>query len=413
MCRTGEYGALDTHVEAKIARWVYRLGKGFVRPGTDVKLRELRNILLIRTDALGDMVVSSAFFRELRRNCPKAHITLICAPVMRNLVERCPYIDEILCFDKRYPKHNFLHNLKATNRFARKYLRARRYDLAIYMQHLAMTTYPEAWLAFFSGAGRRMTWSETVDRDKHDCYEGANDLFYTDLLDDERWPRTHEVDSMLAFLEYLQMPIKDRSLELWTDEQDEQFVDELFRRAGIDAGKMKIVVNLSTSYLPRDWPVDRYLVVCRRIREEYAPEFVLVGAGKTAAQYSQVFCSSFPNVLDLTNQTTLRQTCAAMKRCDFYLGGDTGPLHIAAACGLDGVGIYHQALNHKGPAYNPSVWFAPWQCNIKVLRPEHPLPGCEEGCVSDQPHCILQITADQVYESMKNAIESRRRKVGN
>src|SRR6516165_1230519 len=60
-----------------------------------------RRILVVRLDEIGDVVLCSAFLRELRRNFPCATITLIVKPATRNLVELCPYVDEVLTFDWR------------------------------------------------------------------------------------------------------------------------------------------------------------------------------------------------------------------------------------------------------------------------------------------------------------------------
>ena len=57
---------------------------------------EQLNILVIRLDAIGDNVLNSGFLRELRRNYPSARITLVVNPVVYQLVELCPYVNEIV-----------------------------------------------------------------------------------------------------------------------------------------------------------------------------------------------------------------------------------------------------------------------------------------------------------------------------
>ena len=58
-----------------------------------------KNILVIRTDAIGDFILTSPVLRELRKNYPDSHITLVCNPLVYDLAEKCPYIDEILSCD--------------------------------------------------------------------------------------------------------------------------------------------------------------------------------------------------------------------------------------------------------------------------------------------------------------------------
>ena len=59
------------------------------------------SILIIRLDEIGDMVMMSPFFRELRRWKPDAHITLVVKPAVHDLMKDCPYIDELILFEKQ------------------------------------------------------------------------------------------------------------------------------------------------------------------------------------------------------------------------------------------------------------------------------------------------------------------------
>ena len=57
--------------------------------------RNVHHILVIRLEEIGDLVLGSGFLRELRRNQPQAYITLLVKPECKNLVEWCPYVNEI------------------------------------------------------------------------------------------------------------------------------------------------------------------------------------------------------------------------------------------------------------------------------------------------------------------------------
>ena len=73
----------------------------FARTSSERNLKDtVDSILVIRLDEIGDMVMMSPLLRELRRNYPSAHITLVVKPAVYNLVELCPYVDETLTFPK-------------------------------------------------------------------------------------------------------------------------------------------------------------------------------------------------------------------------------------------------------------------------------------------------------------------------
>lgn len=385
---------MNKYLAAGLAKLIYKKEKGKYSSRDSGKMP--RKVLVIRTDAMGDMVCTTPFLRELRRNLPKAFITLICAPSVYNLVELCPYVDEILTFK---PPSGYLATLKASRAFASKYLAGQDYDLAMYLPYAA-PEYFAAWLSFFSGAKRRLAYAERVCMHKKRAYIGAKDIYYTDHLHNDNGAIRHEADSVLHFLSYLQMQVQDNSYEIWTDEADNRRVDELFARDRIDLQARNIVVNLSSSAKNRDWPVENFVGVCRKLSKKYEVSFILIGAGVTAEEYGREFCRAMPGAHDWTGMTTVRQTYLVLKKVGVYLGVDTGPLHLAAAAGCKGVGIYSSPKDNPNPPDNPAIWFAPRNCGIRIVQPEHLLPVCTIKCTRDYAHCIKQVTEQMVYEAM-------------
>ena len=72
----------------------------FIREGYREKNSSgVENILIVRIDAIGDMIVTSGFIREVRANFPHARMTLVVSPLVYPLVELCPYVNEVLSFD--------------------------------------------------------------------------------------------------------------------------------------------------------------------------------------------------------------------------------------------------------------------------------------------------------------------------
>src|SRR5947209_6288967 len=71
--------------------------------GTGPNPAEVRRLLLIRTDELGDLVMSTPLLREVRRLFPRAHITLVVKAGLQNFVEACPHINEIIRYNAEVP----------------------------------------------------------------------------------------------------------------------------------------------------------------------------------------------------------------------------------------------------------------------------------------------------------------------
>lgn len=398
---------MNQYTEVAIGYLAYACGKAY-RAGLKFWQRKSTGaILVLRAEAIGDMVVTTPFLRELRRNYPERHITLVCSSAIYNLVELCPYVDEVLTYRKQFSRHKYITNLKQTFSFARKYLQQRNYEMAIVPAYASPDAYVEAWLAYFAGIRKRIGYAEQADEHKHAYYRGSINIYFTDLLYSHAI--IHEAQASLNILRYLKHEVKDESLEVWTNAEDKRIVAELFRSQGIDEEKIKIVVNLSTSNHTKDWPVENYLAVCQQLKETYPVEILLIGTGNDAEVYRDAFCQIEPEACDFIGRTTLRQTIEVLRRSDLYLGGDTGPMHLAAACRLAGAAVYKTAKNVSAKLHDPAKTFSPWQSEITVLQPDKALPGCENGCTLGYAHCIRQITVQQVTQAMTEQIERHMR----
>jgi len=70
--------------------------------------QKLKKILVMRTDRLGDVILSTPVIANLRKAYPKSHIAFLCRPYTKEVLENNPYLDEIIIYDKNKEHKNFL-----------------------------------------------------------------------------------------------------------------------------------------------------------------------------------------------------------------------------------------------------------------------------------------------------------------
>ena len=164
----------------------------------DFIVQDAHSILVVRLDAIGDLVLMSPFLRELRRLNPDAWITLVVDPRFVNLVELCP-VNEVLTFELRsgvrWRDGDLELHIRAV-RLARRHFWRRRFDLAL-LPRWDIDLYHSAFIAYFSGALCRVGYSESVTPEKQLCNRGVDSLF-TRTLDDRTLK--HEAKRNLDFL---------------------------------------------------------------------------------------------------------------------------------------------------------------------------------------------------------------------
>ena len=188
-----------------------------------------KRILIIRLDEIGDMVLTTPFLRELRRNFPKSEITLVVKPTTYNLFELCPYIDKLKSFKRASGRWEVFQNLNLAKAFAHQELHDD-YDLAIVPRFDSDFAYMAGAIAFYSGAARRVGYAPWALPHKSKTDAGMEG-FYTDFVP-VREGVCHEVERNLDVLRYLGCNIQSDALELWIDEHDKETAIRLLSTGG-------------------------------------------------------------------------------------------------------------------------------------------------------------------------------------
>lgn len=191
---------MNKYLENFIVRGIYVSG-GFYRLYKAATVKKEKSILVLRTGAIGDMVCTTPFLRELRKCYPDYHIAIVCQPSTKNMLEACPYIDEIMIYDRTGRKHRFLKNLFRSYHFVKKNFTNRNFEIVIDPNHDSCPdSYPDSYLAWLSGANRRIAYSELISEKQHRYFMGMHDKFFSDLCHDN--DVHHEVESTLGLLKY-------------------------------------------------------------------------------------------------------------------------------------------------------------------------------------------------------------------
>jgi heptosyltransferase-2 len=360
-------------------------------------LRELRSILVLRLDHAGDVILTVPFLRELRRNCPQARITLAIAPATRNLVELCPYINDL----RLVPTLGLAsRGLRMLGLYSVRHF-SERFDMAI-IPRWDDDAFQAVHLAYFNGARWRIGYSETV-RHGTGWHNRGYDRFLTHPI--RRDPSPHEVQRYLDVLRFLGGNVQDDRLELWTDSADEEFASEQVGLAASGGGPL-VALGPGSWQPKRRWPTEHFAAVARRLREAVGARFVVLGGRDDRFCAERLQTALGPAVLNLAGRTTLRQAGAILRRCALFVGNDTGLMHLATAAGVPVVEISCHSRRGDAEHDNSPIRFGPWQVPARVLQPDNPRPPCTDACRASAPHCIGDISEESVFKAALDLLES-------
>jgi heptosyltransferase-2 len=372
-----------------------------MRADKEISLKSARAILVVRLGEIGDTVLATPFLREIRRNAPAAWIALVVGPQVVNLVELSPYVDELLTFDWRVSgqepeleRHSRAIYLAATR------LWGRRFDFAL-LPRWDVDYYHATYLAYFSGASRRVGYSEHVFQRKQHLNAGLDRLL-TDVIDHRG--AKHEVERNLDVLRFLGANVSDDRLEMWLDNGDRSFAREVCAGGGVGPHGLVIAFAPGAGALKRRWPIERFVELGRALVREYDARLVAVGGPEDRQLGGQLQSALGPAIIDLAGRTTLRETAAVLERCRLAVASDSAPMHLAAAVGTAVVEISCHPRAGDTEHANSPVRLHPWGVPHVVVQPEHATDPCRDSCESSEPHCILGVETGKVWAAARSLL---------
>ena len=384
--------AVFSAFEPVFARYGYRNAANGFHADT------VKKILVLRLDEIGDTIMTGPFLRELRRGCPNAFITLLVSRKSYNLMQTCPYADEVLYYDK--PRSERIADVfRSMLELCRRHLWQHHYDCCVNPRY-DYDRYGATLLSYLSGSALRVAYSEQATEIKRK-FNAGYDQWLTHAL--PSGPARHEAQRNLDILGCLGIAVQDTQQEIWLDKEDEIFAEQALQAYP----GPKVAIAPGPVNGKRSWPAERYWEIGRWLAENYQAQMVVLGSEEEEAA-GQWLAARLPGAaLNFCGRTTLRQSAALLAKCDLYLGRDTSLMHMAAAAGRPVIEIScHPRLGDPDHFLSPER-FGPWGVPSLILQPEKPLPPCEGMCSSQTAHCILQVTVTEVKHALRQILDKQ------
>ena len=226
--------------------------------------KDVHEILVIRTDAIGDLICTTPFIRELRKNYQNSRITAVIRKSNSLILEKCPYIDELWFYDNTmisgeiYEQCEQLEKIrKQVDKFSKEYFSNKMFDMVLLPRELlaGRNIFDDLLLALESGAMIRIAHVIETDIMKQYVYEAMNDIFtnisYTSIA-------KHEVEYQLDMLRNTGHIIENDKMELWVSDDVQRGMQKKLIDFGIKSDEFVIVVGFVASVPTRTWYHENY-----------------------------------------------------------------------------------------------------------------------------------------------------------
>jgi lipopolysaccharide heptosyltransferase I len=283
-------------------------------------------ILIVKLSAVGDVVHTLPALNALRASFPDATIGWVAHPGPASLLDGHPQIDRLILMPRRFGRENFTTHFRQFRDELRSV--AGGWDAAIDFQGLTKS----GVIAWLSKARKRIGFAGAASRE-------LNRFFTTDRVK----PAAREVIRMnLELLAPLGVKAERADAVLHHHIEDENRVRAWAADAGLGKERF-LVLDPFAGWVTKVWPRDRWAEVARRAQKEFGVR-PLVFFGPGERHEAEVLAAGIRAVgADpiVAPDMTLRQYVALLKlHAGAFAGGDTGPMHIAAALGIPTVALF-------------------------------------------------------------------------
>lgn len=317
------------------------------------------HILLVRTDRLGEFLLTLPLIRRIRQNYPEARISVLCSEGNADLLKYHLDVNRV------WTVKNFLPQNYRETAVLWSAIRKARPDMVV-------IPHPHKYyhlLAAFSGAGRRAgfdrKWGFLLNFRIRD--EKAKGLKHEILLNQEL------LDG------WCQIPW-DKTLDL--DLDTAPGASEIEARYGLLPGKKKIFFHCTSSNPAKEWPPERFRSVMEHFLKRPRYQVIWVGSGVSEETRKHFHFDPAAQFLDLTNRTPLIELGLLLRHAHCLISLDSGPYHLAWLQKVPVVGLFFA----EAPGSNPIRWgvlpgFAPARQIHKpalAVTPEEVCAAAEE-----------------------------------
>lgn len=347
---------------------------------------EVKRILCVRLDTLGDVLMTTPAIRALKRSATGRRITLMTSSSGAEAGRLAPDIDEILVYDAPWMKSTGRLTTSRLDCEMIKDLRHRGFDAAVIFTVYSQSALPAAMLCYLADIPLRLA----------QCRENPYQLLTNWVRETEpEMCLRHEVRRQLDLVATVGARTDDERLSIAIPDQVNASIDDLLAGV-IDDGQPWVVVHPGAMAASRRYPPEAFATVARRVVQELGHEVVFTGTEPERALIEQIQADMGVPSRSLVAALKLPALAALLGRASLLISNNTGTVHVAAAVGTPVVDLY--ALT------NPQ--HTPWQVPHRVLFHDVPCKYCYKSVCPEGHHgCLRLVEPERVVQAAAELLD--------
>lgn len=331
-----------------------------------------QNIILSRTDSIGDVVLTLPLAKVLKDHFPEMKIAFMGRSYTQPVIEACKYVDEFIDLNDFLKKEILISKKKPEA------------ILHVFPSSAIAKRAKQLYIPIRIGTTNRLyhwtTCNELVrlSRKRSNLHEAQLNLKLLEAFDIEKEFSLQEIGGLFG-LEKLQK-ISPALLTI------------------IQPDKYNVILHPKSQGSAREWGLDNFITLINQLETDKF-NIIVSGTAKERELLQPLFDTVGDKVTDICGLMTLSEFISFINHCDGLVANSTGPLHIAGALGKDAIGIYPPMR-----PIHPGRW-APLGSKAQVFVLNKECNDCKGNNTACK--CIMDVQPKLIYLALNEALEQK------
>lgn len=337
-----------------------------------------QKILIVRTDNIGDVVLSLPMAELIKQKYPKCKVAYFLRRYTSPLLGGNPFIDEVIVADESQSEILFKKNLKK--------LKAKGFDTCVVVN----PTLRISLMMFLAGIRNRIGTG----------YRWYSFLFNRKVFEHRKYGEKHELEYNISLLNIIGIKTTDFNGEinfhLSVTEESSEKINTLLGDKGLKQGDKIVIIHPGSGGSSVDLPKEKLIELTCKITALKNVSIVITGSKNEIE-----LCKEFEvnnSVINFVGQLDISLLKALIKKADLFISNSTGPLHIAAAFGIYVIGFYPKIFSCSEKRWGP------FTKNKTIFIPTIDCSNCtREQC--EKINCMNSIDIGRVFDETRRVLK--------
>ncbi|MEX2599723.1 MAG: glycosyltransferase family 9 protein, partial [Dehalococcoidia bacterium] len=291
---------------------------------------EARNMLCVRLDGAGDLLMTTPAIRALKESAPDRHITLLTSHSGAEVAALVPEIDEVLVYESPWMK-TANPRTSGPDYAVLERVRRRHFDAAVIFTVYSQSPLPAALFCYLADIPLRLAH----------CRENPY-LLLSDWVPEQEPERLsrHEVQRQLDLVATVGCATQNEKLGIRVSEAAYEKALTALQGAGVDPERPWIAVHPGATAPSRRYPPELFGAAANVLSADDGCQLVFTGSKHERSLVNEIQQSMEGPSVSLAGTLDLQELSALVSLAPVLVSNNTLPVHIAAAVGTPVVDLY-------------------------------------------------------------------------